>query len=321
MKKLLLTFSIFLYAAPMFAQVPDGHQPRPRAGESPVLERLSDPQIIPAAVTFTDNFDGPNDTTSLKARGYLPYYRGSSAPGISPTWFTGWSFSPYFSAFNGPDTSYVASEYQSVSATAGAEEVDNWLVLPALPVDSGDTISFYCRSPQGSFFLDTVEVMYSAVGDSVPEAVSWVMIGQFQSDTSGMWVRVTYLAPASGMMARFAIRHHVIDGGPQGNGSDYIGIDQLDIIPWNTVGLPSQKPEIRVSVFPNPAVDYLYIKSFRPGVDHIDVFNAIGQSVWHGRFNAGLLDERIDISGWPSGLYLVSVRAGNSLHVEKVLVR
>ena len=30
---------------------------------------------------YTDNFDGANDTTSLKSRGYLVYYRGTGAQG------------------------------------------------------------------------------------------------------------------------------------------------------------------------------------------------------------------------------------------------
>jgi hypothetical protein len=283
--------------------------------------RLPTPYIQPAAVTYTDNFDGPNDTTALKARGYLPYYRGSTMPGISPAWFTGWAFSPYFTAFNGPDTSYVASEYQSVSGATGPAELDNWLVLPALPVDSGDTISFYCRSPQGSEFLDTVEVMYSAVGDSVPEAMSWVMIGQFQSDTSGVWVRKTFLAPASGMMARFAIRHHVIDGGPQGNGSDYIGIDQLDIIPWNTTGLPGHEPGLPVSVYPNPADRFLNLRGLQPGACDVGIYNGLGQRIWQRQTGYGYLEERIDVSGWPAGLYLVTVKSDQGRSVHKVVVR
>ncbi|MFQ3598504.1 MAG: hypothetical protein SNJ66_09180, partial [Chloroherpetonaceae bacterium] len=55
------------------------------------------PQNVPF---YTDNFDGANDTTSLKNRGYKVYYRGTGPQGIAPIWFQG---NPaVFAAFNGP---------------------------------------------------------------------------------------------------------------------------------------------------------------------------------------------------------------------------
>lgn len=38
-----------------------------------------------------------------------------------------------------------------------------------------------------------------------------------------------YTVAAAGATARFAIRYAVIEGGPNGNNSNFIGIDQLDI--------------------------------------------------------------------------------------------
>ena len=90
---------------------------------------------------YTDNFDGANDTTALKSRGYKVFYRGTGTQGISATWFQGQDV--VFPSFNGPSTGYVAANYQVVT---NANNIDSWLVLPKKNVTTGDSIHFYCRS-------------------------------------------------------------------------------------------------------------------------------------------------------------------------------
>jgi hypothetical protein len=173
---------------------------------------------------FTDNFDGANDTTSLQARGYLTYYRGTGPQGTTATWYQG--ATAVFNSFNGPVDGYVASNYNSVTAT---NTIDNWLVLPALNLTSGDILSFYSQSPAGSINPDSIKVMYSDAGDSVPEDLSWVMLGEFMVNINGVWELKSFTIPTSSANGRLAIRYSVVDGGPTGANSNYIGIDQLDV--------------------------------------------------------------------------------------------
>lgn len=180
--------------------------------------------IITGSPYYIDDFDGANDTTALKARGYKVYYRGSSPAGTVPMWFQG---NPsVFPALNGPPNGYVASNYETIDNNG---DIDNWLVLPPKNVQAGDTLFFSSRSPQGSVYPDTIRVMFSAAGDSVPEALSWIELGRFKVDTSGAWERRGFRAPTSGANARFAIRYAVADGGISGTNSNYIGIDALTI--------------------------------------------------------------------------------------------
>ncbi|MBL0096496.1 MAG: choice-of-anchor J domain-containing protein [Bacteroidetes bacterium] len=176
------------------------------------------------AVAYSDDFSLPNDIAGLEARGYLPYYRGTGPAGTTAAWFQGnvtnWG------DFNGGTNEFVHSNFNSVT---GANDIDNWLVLPALNIVSGDVISFYSRSFLNSTFPDSIRVMYSAVGDSVPEDLSWVELGRFKVNITGAWLLNSFIAPANGTTARFAIRYTVADGGPQGTNSDIIGIDQLDV--------------------------------------------------------------------------------------------
>ncbi|MFZ1321435.1 MAG: choice-of-anchor J domain-containing protein [Ignavibacteria bacterium] len=199
----------------------DQRGPRTFDKSTPVETRELD------APYYTDNFDGANDTTSLKARGYGVYYRGGGAQGLTATWYQGTI--AVFNAFNGPDTGYVAANYNVVT---GANNIDSWLVLPANNVSAGDFIKFYCRSIVSNPFPDSVRVMYNASGGSTPESAGWVELGRFLANplASG-WELRSYSVSTSGATGRFAIRYNVVDGGPLGNNSNFIGIDALTLEP------------------------------------------------------------------------------------------
>jgi hypothetical protein len=172
---------------------------------------------------YTDNFDGANDTTALKSRGYKPYYRGTGPQGSTATWFQG--NETVFPSFNGPTTGYVAANYNVVT---GANNIDSWLVLPRITggILAGDTLYFYSRSPTGSTWPDSIRVMYS-VSDSVPEG-TWTELGRFKTNTTA-WEKRGFRAPTASVNGRFAIRYCVVNGGPSGSNSDYLGIDALTI--------------------------------------------------------------------------------------------
>ncbi len=170
---------------------------------------------------YTDNFDGPNDSTGLKSRGYLVYRRGG--PAGTTFWFQG--VPATFFAYNGSPDSYAGSNF---NATTGINNIDNWLVLPKKNISASDSLVFYSRSITGSTYTDSIRVMYSAAGDSVPEA-SWTELGRFKVNVAGVWERKTFGAPSAGANARYAIRYCVVNGGPGGTNSDYIGIDALTL--------------------------------------------------------------------------------------------
>jgi photosystem II stability/assembly factor-like uncharacterized protein len=180
-------------------------------------------QQMNSTITFQDNFNSANDTVALKARGYKVWYRGSGPQGLTATWFQGNDV--VFPAYEGPTTGYVAANFNAVT---GTNNIDSWLVTPRMSVSAGDTISFWSRSPDASTFPDSITVSYSAAGDSVPEAATWVTVGRFKVSTAG-WAISRYLAPSAGANARFAIRYKVINGGPNGANSDFIGVDYLTV--------------------------------------------------------------------------------------------
>ena len=130
-------------------------------------QKMSFP-INPSAIIFTDNMDGDNTVAGLVGRGYATYYRGGGPPGLFPEWFQGDSAA--YASYNGPDSGYVTSTFNSVT---GTNSLDNWLVLPAQNVVAGDSFSFFARSPTGSTFVDSARVMYNPSGATLPEDINW----------------------------------------------------------------------------------------------------------------------------------------------------
>lgn len=184
-------------------------------------DNLPNNNQISGSAYYSDNFDGANDTTSLKSRGYKVYYRGGGIQGAAPVWFQG----NFFPSFNGPSTGYLAANYQVLSSL---NNIDSWLVLPGKNISSGDSIVFYSRSDSASIFPDSIRVMYSPSGDSVPEA-TWTELGRFKVNINGIWERKAFGVSSPGANARYAIRYNIVNAGPGGVNGNYIGIDALTL--------------------------------------------------------------------------------------------
>jgi len=209
-------FFAFLFSLITFAQTGS------RSG-IPDAEQIN-PMLPPTdnVVIYADDMNGANDTTSLKARGYLPYYRGTGPQGSTALWYQG--VSSVFPAYNGPDTGYVAANYNAVT---GANNIDSWLVFPALDLKAGDSLYFFERTSLNSTYPDSIRVMYST-SSNTPEG-TWVELGRFKVTTTGSWMRRGYAIPTASTTGRIAIRYCVVNGGPSGVNSNYIGLDAISV--------------------------------------------------------------------------------------------
>ena len=233
MKKLSLIVSVVLMASSMaFSQnaaVMGSAGARSAATNqvqkfSRIGNALKNSTPTPAAVTYVDSCDGDNSLTGLAARGYTTIFNGTGVVGVQDIWYQGQT--AVFNAFNGPDTGYIASNYSSVASG----DIDNWLITPAIAtVAVGDIFSFYSQSNPGSTFPDSIAVMYSPTGAITANDPSWVLLDNFKVNVLGVWQQSAYTMVTAGTNATFAIRYKVIDGGPNGANSDYIGIDMIQV--------------------------------------------------------------------------------------------
>ncbi len=310
MKKLFTLFVAMLPGLASLAQ-PDGnvYSSRTGAGSSGGSQVSGGYVPSPASVIFSDDMDAPNDTNGLQLRGYATYFRGTGPMGLAPYWFQG--SAGVFTDFNGVQADgYVASNYQSVT---NINNIDNWLVLPPLNIDAGDTLSFYSRSPVGSTWPDSIRVMFNATGASLPEDPNWVELGRFKVNIIGIWERRFFLAPASGANARFAIRYSVIDGGPNGPNSNYIGIDQIDVIEGSASGITalSAGPFHGIYVYPVPVnnIAHFSINAGEPIQAKIMIKDNLGRQVFLSTENLkmGVNLIRVNLADLSPGMYFVTV--------------
>jgi len=278
-------------------------------------------------IIYTDDMDGANDTTALKTRGYKVWYRGSGPQGLTATWYQGVDVAGTgpFDAFNGPTTGYVAANFNVVT---GTNNIDSWLVLPRITggLNAGDSLYFYSRSPDASTFPDSIRVMYS-VNDSIPEG-TWVNCGRFKVSTSG-WLRLGFVAPTASVNGRFCIRYCVVNGGPTGQNSDYIGIDAINIV-RNLIGVNNNNTQTPKEFglkqnYPNPFNPTTYIDYDVPNKDfvNISVFNILGQKVAdlvNDYKTAGSYRINFDASSLSSGVYVYKMTAGNYTSIKKMLL-
>ena len=208
--------------------------------------------VIPvtnAIVKFVDNMDGANDTVALRTRGWKPKRGPAGGPaGTSPNWFQG--NSTVFAAFEGPATGYVAANFNNVT---GANPIDLWLISPVVNGAAGDTVSFYERGPAASTFPDSIRVFWASNGDTVPGSGSWVELGRFKTTVTGSWAERRFTLPSAGANGRFAINYRVVNGGPSGVNSDYIGIDFIRLLG------PAGAPQNYTMTLPFPGVNTNYV--------------------------------------------------------------
>ncbi len=188
----------------------------------------------PMALAIDEGFD---DITTLTGAGW--FMKNNSAPLGTTNWFQGNSGAVFASYDGGPDA-YIGANYNN---TAGAGVISNWLLTPEISLTNGTTVSFWTRTTDDSEWADRLQVRVSTAGASTSVGSSATSVGDFTSlvleineieDDYGYpntWTHytVTLSGIPGGTTGRIAFRYYVSDGGPSGNGSNFIGIDRVQV--------------------------------------------------------------------------------------------
>ena len=162
-----------------------------------------------------------------------------SSPVGPTTWFQG--NASVFPAYNGAANSYIRANFNS---TTGDNTISNWLFTPVVSITNGAVFTFRTRTVTGPQFPDRLEVRLSTAGTSTDAGASSTSVGDFTTllttvnptlTTSGypdIWTQYTITIPnmpaiPAGTTGRFAFRYFVTNGGPGGDNSDYMGIDDV----------------------------------------------------------------------------------------------
>ncbi len=161
-----------------------------------------------------------------------------SQPLGSTSWFQG---NPtVFTAHSGSDNSYLGANFNN---TSGSGDISNWYLSPEVNVQNGSTFSFWTRVPTQATieYPDRLEVRLSTAGTSTNVGTTASDVGDFTillisvnpNLNTGVypqtWTKfdVTVSGLPAATTGRVAFRYWVTKGGPSGDNSNYIGIDDV----------------------------------------------------------------------------------------------
>ncbi len=189
--------------------------------------------LLGTAQALQESFE---DITTLDAAGWI--MTNQSNPVGSTGWIQG--STTVFPAHSGPATAFIGANFNN---TSGAGDISNWLITPEVNVQDGDILSFWTRVPTGTEWNDHLEVRSST--GTLQQPVGSADVGSFTNllisinenyDLSypETWTRYAWTVADVGstpVAMRFAFRYNVINGGPGGDDSNYIGIDDVYVGP------------------------------------------------------------------------------------------
>ncbi len=92
------------------------------------------------------------------------------------------------------------------------------------------------------------------------------------------------------------------------NQADTLGILKLGSDLTGTVGINKTQGAAKISFYPNPAADELFI-SGDAKIETIEVFNTVGTRI----LRTSKVEDRIDVSDLPTGLHFVKVYLNDGL--------
>ena len=164
-------------------------------------------------------------------------YKNNSNPiGTLPNgWFNG--NLDVFPAHTG--AGYLGANFQS---GAGVSDLSSWAILPSLMLENGSEFSFWTRTIAESAFPDRLQVRMNLL-DTTNVGTLSTDVGDFTtllldinptlatgpSNYPEAWTQfsVTLSGIAAPTTGRIAFRYFVDNGGPFGDNSNYIGVDDV----------------------------------------------------------------------------------------------
>ncbi len=141
-----------------------------------------------------------------------------------------------FDSHSGDYDSYIAANFNS---TTGSGTISTWLITPVLNIKDGDKLSFWTRVPTGSIWNDRLEVRMSQGTMTLPSGhtgvgsftnVLMIINDNYNLSYPEQWTKFEITVSGIGetpVSTHFAFRYNVVNGGPNGSDSNYIGIDDV----------------------------------------------------------------------------------------------
>jgi hypothetical protein len=147
-------------------------------------------------------------------------------------------------------------------------------------------------------------------------------LADFRSDNSAddyilkswAWVDLQPL----GTVDSLTFELHSSDVGDYGmNTPAYFCLDNLNDITNDVHSLPAGSSAVNVKLYPNPAVDMLYISGVKDA--RINIYDISGRSVYET--NTAAETAKVNVAAYPKGIYLVRIQKGQTVVTKKLIKR
>lgn len=178
--------------------------------------------------------EGFDSITSLPVAGWVQ--TNNSTPTGSSAWFQGDNTT--FNAYKGAVGAYIAADFNNTVGATGT--ISNWLISPPLKLSDIRRLSFRTRT-KGGYWPDRLEVRLSTNGRSTDVGATATAVGDFdtllltinpdlnQGIYPATWTEYLIDTIDATGTGRIAFRYYVTNAGPDGDNSNYIGIDSVEI--------------------------------------------------------------------------------------------
>lgn len=228
----------------------------------------------------------------------------------------------------GGNNSFALVNYTS---TTGSGTISNWLISPVVNVKDGDVVSFYSRKgTDGTMdYPDRLELRYSTAATTVVPSTGSADVGSFT--TVGVtvnpnlvagfvypkaWTLYSFTVSGVGSTAipiKFGFRYFVTNGGTTGANSDIIGIDTFSVNRPSLGVADSAAKASSISLYPNPAVDFVSIKS-ESAISKVEVYDISGKKI-----QVNLDGNKMDVRNLNSGTYIINIETKAGKTTEKFI--
>ena len=242
----------------------------------------------------------------------------------APVGVTGWfqGNPAVFTAQAGPTNSYIGANFNN---TAGSGTISNWLITPQLLLQDGDVVKFWTRTTDESEYPDRLELRLSN-GTAFTAPSGATNLGSFNTLLQSVnpnltvggypdvWTEFTITISglsATPIVTNLGFRYFVTVGGPAGDNSDYMGIDTFSVV--RPVMAVSNVNKAKVSIYPNPATDYLKVNSDSK-ISSIEIFDISGKKV-----KAELVDGAVDVQNLAKGSYVIKITDASGATTQKFI--
>jgi len=143
-----------------------------------------------------------------------------------------------------------------------------------------------------TFGTTTLNISYSGDQD--------MFIAKYDPNGNSIWANSAGAAPSGGG-----------GGGGGGHGK-----------PKSAIAGSNDRLSDEITIYPNPTTGMITMSTAdsQPGIINISVFTLAGKEVSEQKFSAGNRETILDLSSQPKGCYLIRIKTGENLYLEKIII-